>query len=109
MDTSIRDSLLEISSKKLGMTTVADDRGVICGVFTDGDLRRFLDSGKDIHNTRIGDTMTDSFKSISAQALASEAARIMQENEIYTLVVLDSDNATQGIITMHDLLKANVV
>jgi len=109
MDTSIRDSLLEISSKKLGMTTVADDRGVICGVFTDGDLRRFLDSGKDIHNTRIGDTMTDSFKCISAQALASEAARIMQENEIYTLVVLDSDNATQGIITMHDLLKANVV
>jgi len=108
-NTSVRDSLLEISAKKLGMTTVTSADGTVLGIFTDGDLRRFLDDNRDIHNTPISTVMTASFKSITANALASEAAKIMQDNEIYTLVVKDEQDAFCGIITMHDLLKANVV
>ena len=108
-NTSVRDSLLEISAKKLGMTTVTSADGTVLGIFTDGDLRRFLDDNRDIQNTPISTVMTASFKSITANALASEAAKIMQDNEIYTLVVKDEQDAFFGIITMHDLLKANVV
>ncbi len=108
-NTSVRDSLLEISAKKLGMTTVTSADGTVLGIFTDGDLRRFLDDNRDIQNTSISTVMTASFKSITANALASEAAKIMQDNEIYTLVVKDEQDAFCGIITMHDLLKANVV
>lgn len=108
-NTSVRDSLLEISAKKLGMTTVTSADGTVLGIFTDGDLRRFLDDNRDIQSTPISTVMTASFKSITANALASEAAKIMQDNEIYTLVVKDEQDAFCGIITMHDLLKANVV
>ncbi|NBS24705.1 MAG: KpsF/GutQ family sugar-phosphate isomerase [Gammaproteobacteria bacterium] len=108
-NTSVRDSLLEISAKKLGMTTVTSADGTVLGIFTDGDLRRFLDDNRDIQNTPISTVMTASFKSITVNALASEAAKIMQDNEIYTLVVKDEQDAFCGIITMHDLLKANVV
>jgi len=108
-NTSVRDSLLEISAKKLGMTTVTSAEGTVIGVFTDGDLRRFLDDNRDIQNTPISNVMTASFKSITQNALASEAAKIMQDNEIYTLVVKNEKDGFCGIITMHDLLKANVV
>lgn len=108
-DTSVKDSLLEMSAKKLGMTTITDSMGKVVGVFTDGDLRRFLDSSRDMQKTPIRDVMTSTFKSISGAALASEAAKLMQDNEIYTLVVTDANDEFCGIITMHDLLKANVV
>ena len=108
-NTSVKDSLLEMSAKKLGMTTITDSKGKVVGVFTDGDLRRFLDSSRDLNNTPIRDVMTSTFKSISGAALASEAAKLMQDNEIYTLVVTDTNDEFCGIITMHDLLKANVV
>ncbi len=108
-DTSVKESLLEMSAKKLGMTTVTNGKGKVIGVFTDGDLRRFLDSNSDLNNTAIRDVMTSTFKSIPGAALASEAAKLMQDNEIYTLVVTDNSDEFCGIITMHDLLKANVV
>jgi arabinose-5-phosphate isomerase len=107
--TPISKALLEITAKKLGMTTVVDEKDSICGVFTDGDLRRVLDRGLDIHATTVADVMTGRFKSIAPGALASEAARIMQDNTIYSLVVMAEDGVAAGIITMHDLLQANVV
>lgn len=107
--TPVSETLLEISAKKLGMTTIKDEAGNLAGVFTDGDLRRLLDQNKDLQNTSIGEVMTSSFRSIGANALASEAAKIMQDHEIYSLVVLDDQQKLEGIITMHDLLKANVV
>jgi arabinose-5-phosphate isomerase len=107
--TAVSQSLLEISAKKLGMTTIKNTAGELVGVFTDGDLRRLLDQKKDLQQTPIGDVMTTSFRSINASALASEAAKLMQDNEIYSLVVLDEERNLEGIITMHDLLKANVV
>jgi arabinose-5-phosphate isomerase len=108
-ETSVRDSLLEISTKKLGMTTITNQANEVCGVFTDGDLRRLLDEGRDIHETSIKEVMTTTFKSITPNVLASEAAKIMQDNEIYTLVVMDDNSGFSGIVVMHDLLKANVV
>jgi arabinose-5-phosphate isomerase len=108
-DTSVSSCLLEVTAKKLGMTTVRDAQGKLCGVFTDGDLRRVLDRGLDVHSTKVHSVMTRGFKTIAASALASEAARIMQDNSIYTLVVLDASGALAGVVAMHDLLRANVV
>lgn len=108
-DTPVSQSLLEISAKKLGMTTIKNAEGELVGVFTDGDLRRLLDQNKDLQMTQIGEVMTSSFRSINANALASEAAKLMQDNEIYSLVVLDEKQSLEGIVTMHDLMKANVV
>jgi len=108
-DMPISACLLEITAKKLGMTTVRNASGDICGVFTDGDLRRVLDKGLDIHLTRVAAAMTKTYKTIAANSLASEAARLMQDNAIYSLVVLDEHRQVAGIVTMHDLLRANVV
>lgn len=109
-DTRLDEALYEISSKGLGMTTVLDDHGRLLGVFTDGDLRRTLDAGQDIHSITISDVMSTNCKSVAENALATEAARIMQDNSIYTLVVTDGDDRGMcGIIRMHDLLRANVV
>lgn len=107
--TSVSECLLEMTEKKLGMTTIQNSQGDLIGVFTDGDLRRYLDKGEDIHTTPIKQIMTGTYKSISPNALASEAAKLMQDNEIYSLIVLDEEKILKGIITMHDLLKANVV
>ncbi|MDP2285794.1 MAG: CBS domain-containing protein, partial [Pseudohongiella sp.] len=108
-DILLKDALYEISSKGLGMTTVIAEDGSLAGVFTDGDLRRALDAGCNILETRIHEVMSRHSKTIKDQALATEAARMMEENRIYTLVVVDADNQLSGIIRMHDLLQANVI
>ena len=109
LDTLLSEALLEISRKGLGMTTVVDTNGALCGVFTDGDLRRTLDSGKDIHKTYIRTVMSEKNKKIQENALATEAVLMMQETSVYTLLVVDSTQTLTGVIRMHDLLQANVV
>ena len=106
--TSLADALVEMSRKGFGMTTVVEAEELI-GVFTDGDLRRCLDAGKDLHATRVADVMSANFKHITASALAAEAANIMQKSQVYVLIVTDSDHRLSGILKMHDLLQANVV
>lgn len=108
-DTPLGSALLEISNKGLGMTTVVDANDTLCGVFTDGDLRRTLDSGLDIRTTPIREVMSVRSKKIRENALATEAVHMMQENRIYTLIVVDDTGTLQGVIRMHDLLQANVV
>ncbi|HHX83010.1 MAG TPA: KpsF/GutQ family sugar-phosphate isomerase [Pseudomonadaceae bacterium] len=107
--TPISSALLEMTAKQLGMTTVVDAEGTICGVFTDGDLRRVLDRDVDLRTTTVGEVMTGRFKSIRDSALASEAARLMQDSAVYSLVATTADGQLSGIVTMHDLLRANVV
>jgi arabinose-5-phosphate isomerase len=107
--TLLKDALYEISSKGLGMTTVVDHNGQLAGVFTDGDLRRALDAGRDILVTRMQDVMSRNSKTVKAQALATEAAKLMEDNRVYTLVVTDDDSRMSGIIRMHDLLQADVI
>ena len=106
--TSLADALVEMSRKGFGMTTVVEAEEII-GVFTDGDLRRCLDAGKDLHTTKIADVMSANFKHITASALAAEAANIMQNSQVYVLIATDSGHRLSGILKMHDLLQANVV
>ena len=109
-NTSLKDALIEITEKKLGVTLVSDDKKVV-GIFTDGDLRRCLNNEIELNKTLIRDVMTSDFKDISSDALAIDAAEIMEANKIFSLVVNSSTgkNESSGIITMHQLLEARIV
>jgi len=106
---SLSEALLEMSRKGLGMTAIVDDQQKLCGVYTDGDLRRTLDSGVDIHNSSIADCMSTKFTCIQSEQLAEEALLTMQEKKINGLLVVDKDNTLIGVLNMHDLLRAGVV
>jgi len=108
-DTTVANALVEMGSKGFGLTTVTDTSGAITGVFTDGDLRRALDAGKNIDTTAITEVMSGNYKHIASTALAAEAARLMQDSNVYVLIVKDDANLLQGILKMHDLLQANVI
>jgi arabinose-5-phosphate isomerase len=101
-------ALLEISNKRMGMTTVVDKDGKLAGVFTDGDLRRTLDARTDINQTAIGQLMSTGAKTIEADMLAAVAMRIMEENEISSLVVLDKNGMLTGVLHLKDLLHAGI-
>lgn len=104
----LSEALLEINKKGLGMTTVIDAEGRLTGVFTDGDLRRVLEKRLDINSTAIGDLVSGGAKNVNADTLAAEALRIMDENEITSLVVLDENETTTGVIHLIDLLHAGI-
>jgi len=107
-DALLRDALLEISRKGLGMVVVCDDSGHIDGVFTDGDLRRTLDRGLDLHRLTIGEVMTrDGFKA-KPEWLAVEALELMESRRINALPVVDDSLQLVGALNMHDLLRAGV-
>jgi arabinose-5-phosphate isomerase len=109
-DASLADALMEMSRKRLGMTAIADDDGRLLGLYTDGDLRRTLaDPSVDVHAARIADVMTRAPVAIEADALASEAARLMEDRKITMLVVLDDERRVVGALNIHDLLRARVV
>lgn len=107
--TRVAEALIEMGRKGFGLTTVCDEQDAVLGVFTDGDLRRTLDGGKDISTVNVEDVMSREFKYIKAKALAAEAASLMQESNVYALLIVDSENRIEGIVKMHDLLQANVV
>ncbi len=104
----VRDALLEMSRTGLGMTTVLDDSRLV-GIFTDGDLRRSLDHGIDVHTTRVEQVMTRGGRTIRQGALAAEALQMMEEHKINAVVVLDGTGRVAGALNMHDLLRAGVV
>ncbi len=106
-DVTLVKALYEMSIKCLGMTLIVDDNQNPIGVFTDGDLRRTLDKGIDVHSTPIKDVMTTKFKFVSSQMLASSALTLMEENKILVLPVIDDDNIV-GAFNMHDLFRAGV-
>ncbi|WP_018692470.1 KpsF/GutQ family sugar-phosphate isomerase [Algicola sagamiensis] len=105
---TIKDALLEISSKGLGMTSIVDDKGHLLGLFTDGDLRRILDKRINIHETPIRDVMTKQCTTASPDMLAAEALKLMEEKSINGLIVT-MENKPIGAMNMQDLLKAGVI
>lgn len=105
----VSDALLEMTEKKLGMTAVVDQENKVIGVFTDGDLRRMLSNNSDVQHTKILAVMTPSCTVISADILAAEAMKIMQENKINALLVVDQHNKLAGALNMHDLVRAGIV
>jgi arabinose-5-phosphate isomerase len=108
--TSLKDALIEVTEKKLGVTLVTHNKKVT-GIFTDGDLRRCLSNEVDLNKTPIKDVMTHNFKSIKSNALAIDAAEVMEKNKIFSLVVDSETNKGNsiGLITMHQLLEAGII
>lgn len=104
----LREALLEMSRKGLGMTTIVNDQHQLLGVYTDGDLRRSLDRGVDFNSTDIDSVMTENCRTIGSQALAAEALTIMEDKMISSLVVSDNGSDIAGIVHLHDLLKAGL-
>ncbi|KDO13891.1 D-arabinose 5-phosphate isomerase [Vibrio metoecus] len=104
----IRDALLEISQKGLGMTAVVDEDDTLLGIFTDGDLRRILDKRIDIHTTAIADVMTRQPTVAQPNLLAVEGLNLMQAKRINGLMLVEN-NKLVGALNMHDLLKAGVM
>jgi len=105
----LSDALIEMTEKGLGVTTIVNDNNEILGVFTDGDLRRTLDSKVDINTCLVKDIMTKNGKNIKANSLAASALALMEEHSINALVVVDEQEKLIGILNMHDLLRARVV
>ena len=108
-DASLSTALLEMTRKGLGMTAVIDSDGEALGLFTDGDLRRVLDANLDVRSARITEVMTRGGKSIRSSQLAAEAVHLMEKHRITVLMVLDDNRHLEGVLHMHDLLRAGVV
>ncbi|MCY3751058.1 MAG: KpsF/GutQ family sugar-phosphate isomerase [Gammaproteobacteria bacterium] len=108
-NTILSRTLLEMTAKGLGMTTVLDEQGEVSGIFTDGDLRRTLDAGFDVHTTTTAEVMTRNPRTIAETCLAAEALRMMEQHRINALLVLDEDQQLAGVLNMHDLLRAQVL
>jgi arabinose-5-phosphate isomerase len=104
-----REAILEMTGKKLGMTTVVDGQEQLLGVITDGDLRRFLEKGADLTHTSAGDLASKNPKTIGPDELAARAVQIMEQYAITSLVVLEDGRRIAGVIHLHDLLKSGVV
>jgi arabinose-5-phosphate isomerase len=106
-NTILDKALIEITKKNLGITLIKNKSKVV-GIFTDGDLRRCITKKIDIQKTMIKDVMTKNFKTINSKSLAVDAAKIMEKNKIFTLVVIDKDKDV-GVISMHDLIEARIL
>jgi len=99
----------EMSQKGLGATAVTDEQDGILGIFTDGDLRRLVESGKDLRAIAAADVMKPNPRTISVNALAAQAAQIMEEHRITSLLVVDDQKRLCGFINTNDLMRAKVI
>lgn len=106
---TISGTLMEMTAKGLGMTAVVDEKQRLLGVYTDGDLRRSIDHDIDLKNTPVTAVMTANCKTIRPHLLAAEAVKIMDENNIHALIVVDEEKRPIGAINVHDLLHAGVM
>jgi len=103
-DARMPDVIHEMSSKRLGMTCVVDDDGRLCGVFTDGDLRRLMMTRpQDVLHLTAGDVMIPNPLTIDRGLLAVEAVRIMETHKITSVIVVDGDRKVEGVVHLHDL------
>ena len=107
--TAFGDALLAMTRGGLGMTAICEAGDRVIGIFTDGDLRRALERGIDLRQVRIGEVMTRSPRSIAPDALAVEAAEMMERLRISQLLVLAADHRLVGALNTHDLMQAKVI
>jgi arabinose-5-phosphate isomerase len=98
-----------MTDKGLGMTAIVDEDRRILGIYTDGDLRRTLDTGADVRSTVIRDVMHANCKTTRADILAAEALRILEENKITSLLVADDSNILVGALNIHDLFREGLL
>ena len=105
----LSDALMEMTDKGMGMTAIINENGALTGIFTDGDLRRALDRKVDVHDCIVSQVMTKDCITVTPDMLAAETLKIMQENKINAVLILDETNQLLGALNMHDLLRAGVV
>ncbi len=105
----IKDALVEMSLKGLGMTAITNENNQLVGLFTDGDLRRILDAKVDIHQDIITTVMTKSPTTANKDMLAAQALKIMEDKKINGLIVVDDHNIPIGAMNMHDILKSGIL
>ncbi len=108
-DTVLSQALLEMTRKGLGMTAIVDDDDKVCGIYTDGDLRRSLDRHVDVHQTLISEVMSRQCKTIKGAELAAGAVKMKETHKINALLVTDEDGRLVGALNIHDLLRAGVM
>ncbi len=108
-EVKLSEGLLEMSRKGLGMTAVVNGDGQVLGIFTDGDLRRLLDTGLDIRDTAMADVTHEGCLTVTPGMLAAEAVRIIEQNKITGLLVVDEQNRLVGALNIHDLFRAGVM
>jgi len=99
----------EVTRKGLGATAVADDEGRVLGIFTDGDLRRLVETGRDLRALTARDVLHPSPRTVRDDALAAEAAELMEQHRITVLLVLDADGRLIGALNSNDLMRAKVI
>ncbi|RLJ70060.1 arabinose-5-phosphate isomerase [Hydrogenivirga caldilitoris] len=107
-DTPMKEVVLEITSKGFGATAVVDSSGRLTGIITDGDLRRFVKRGGDLNSSLARDVMTPNPKTTRAEEMALEALRRMEEHKITVLIVVNGEGKPEGIIHLHDILRAEI-
>ncbi|WP_368356269.1 KpsF/GutQ family sugar-phosphate isomerase [Acidithiobacillus montserratensis] len=108
-ETLMRDAVLEMTSKGLGMTAVVDAEDRVLGIFTDGDLRRAFAERQDLWEQPMAVLAHTQPRSIRAEALAAEALALMESHRVGALLVVDDDHKLIGALNMHDLLRAGIV
>ncbi len=108
-DTLMADTMREMSAKGMGCTAIVDAAGQPIGIFTDGDLRRLFERGGDLRQTRAADAMTRNPRTVEADALAVEAADLMETAKITSVLVVDATGVLVGAVTSNDLLRAKVI
>ncbi len=108
-DTCVRDGLVEMTRKSLGITAVVDDQDVLLGVFTDGDLRRTLDQRTDVHKATMRAVMTPGGKRVHPDDRAMAAVDLLETHKITALVVVDDAERLVGALNIHDLFRAGVM
>jgi arabinose-5-phosphate isomerase len=105
----LKTALMEITQKKLGMTTVLNEQNQLSGIFTDGDVRRAFDGNADVHKTQVHQIMSKNPKVIRLGTLAAEALHMMETYKITSLVVTNEEQHPIGIVHLHDILRAGVI
>ena len=105
----VKDAVAEISQKKLGMTAVVNEAGMLTGILTDGDLRRALQKGIDLLQHQVRECMSSHPKTIDKQALAAKALDVMERYAVTSLLIVGPEGKPEGVVHLHDLLRAGVV
>jgi arabinose-5-phosphate isomerase len=108
LDTPLKDVIIEISSKRLGATAVVDTEGILKGIVTDGDLRRYLQKGADVVDANAAQLMSPGPRTIEKGEYAVRALHLMQQNSISQVIVIEEGKVC-GFVHLHDLLKEGII
>ena len=107
--TSLKDAIIEMTKKGLGIVSIVDNEGKLKGIITDGDLRRLLTKNIDVYKPNVDDVMTRTPKVITVDAKAVDALQIMTDNRIISMPVIDIKNKAVGILLMADIIRTGIV